>query len=101
MCIRDRDKKGSARWPGNMQSQKRVRKKLWLLCKFEAYVNDGDIHFKDQLSQINIKCIVLAKLYPHDLDNVELFSNLKDVILLLKMAKVNAEQLDFTPQGLI
>ena len=64
-------------------------------------MNDGDIHFKEQLSQININCTVLAKLYPHALNSEELFSDLKDVILLFKRAKVNGEQMDFTPQGLL
>ena len=39
-------------------SIKDLEKRLWFLCKFEAYVNDGNIHFKEQLSQNNIKCIV-------------------------------------------
>ena len=36
-----------------------------------------------------------------DLNSEELFSHLKDVIRLLKRAKVNEEQMDFTPQGLL
>ena len=80
---------------------KELEKRFGFLCKFEAYINDGDIHFKEQLSQINIKCTVLAKLYPHDLNSEELFSDLKDVILLSKRDKVNGEQLDCTPQELI
>ena len=56
-------------------------KRFGFLCKFEAYVNDGDIHFKEQLSQINIKSTMLEKLYPYYLHSEELFSDLKDVIL--------------------
>ena len=78
-----------------------LEKRFGFLCKFEAYINDGDIHFKEQLFQINIKRTVLAKLYPHHLHTEELFSDLKDVILLLKRAKRNGEQMDFTPQGLL
>ena len=74
-----------------------LEKRFWILCKFEAYVNDGDIHFKEQLSQINIKCTVFAKLYLHDLNSEELFSDLKDVILLFKRENVNGQQKDFTP----
>ena len=68
-----------------------LEKRFGFLCKFEVYVNDGDIHFKEQLSQINTKCRVLPKLYPYGLNSKELFNDLKDVILL-KRAKVNEEQ---------
>ena len=34
---------------------KELEKRFGFLCKFEVYINDGDIHFKEQLSQINIK----------------------------------------------
>ena len=77
-----------------------LEKRFGFICKFEVYVNDGDIHFKEQLSEINIKCRVLPKLYPYDLNSKEFFNDLKDV-LLLKRAKVNEEQMDFTPQGLL
>ena len=75
---------------------------LWIpLYKFEAYINDGDVDFKEHLSQINFKCAVLEKLYPYDLNSEELFSNLKDIILLFKREKVNREQKDFTHQRLL
>ena len=44
---------------------KELEKRFGSLCKFEVFVNDGDSYFKEQLPQINIKCIVLAKLYSH------------------------------------
>ena len=35
-------------------SIKELEKHFGFLCKFEVYVNDWDIHFKEQLSQTNI-----------------------------------------------
>ena len=37
----------------------------------------------------------------HDLNSEKLFSDLKDIIFLLKRAKVYGEQMDFTIQGLL
>ena len=38
---------------------KELEKRFVFLCKFEEYVHYEDIHFKEQLSQINIKCTCL------------------------------------------
>ena len=40
-------------------------------------------------------------MYPHDLNNKEFFSDLKDVTLFLKREKVNEKQMYFTPHGLL
>lgn len=44
-----------------------------------SYVNDSDVSYKEQFSQINIKRKMPAKLCPDDVNNEELFTNLKDV----------------------
>lgn len=44
---------------------------------------------------------MLAEKYPCDLNGIELFSDMKDIIILLKRSLKNNEKLDYTPKGIL
>ncbi|XP_050340513.1 uncharacterized protein LOC126766873 [Bactrocera neohumeralis] len=79
----------------------KLNDRFGFLCDFERIIELTKDSYNDKLVEIKEKCQQLAESYPDDLDNEDLYRDIQDVLLLLKRAQKNEEQIGFSPEKVL